>query len=57
MIYTPYTFEEIKELAQQQASIPDLGLDGSSNGNDDDNQFFAKNIDSSGKSIPGKYLC
>jgi uncharacterized Rmd1/YagE family protein len=56
VIYTPFTFTAIKELAAQQASIPDMIS--VSNNNDSEepgratDNFFDQNIDSSGKSIP-----
>lgn len=62
VIYTPFTFTAIKELAAQQAQIPDLmsSIGSSSESphpepatvNEMDN-FFDQNIDASGKSIPG----
>lgn len=63
VIYTPFTFNIIKELAVQQAQIPDLmssiGSSGESSHNaepasvNEMDNFFDQNIDASGKSIPG----
>lgn len=62
VIYTPFTFTPIKELAAQQAIIPDLISVGATNENglnvdpatvNEMDNFFDQNIDASGKSIPG----
>ncbi|KAJ3302959.1 hypothetical protein HDV03_004411 [Kappamyces sp. JEL0829] len=58
VIYTPFTFNPIKELAAQHANIPDFSVGGANEASDpasvsEMDNFFDQNIDASGKSIPG----
>lgn len=59
VIYTPFTFQVIQQLAARQASIPDLISVSATHEPDDPatiqeiDNFFDQNIDASGKSIPG----
>jgi uncharacterized Rmd1/YagE family protein len=56
VIYTPFTFTAITELAAQQASIPDRISVSSNHDHEEPGQstdnFFDQSIDASGKSIP-----